>query len=391
MPMLDIQKRHAEVFRIRLGDKAPSGAPQKLTDSMRVTSPNRSVVEAFATVYGGDVSAWEQQWQVYLPVTALPVMILPGQSISQFWELYKKSVCERRCDGYTESLSGQPCKCPEDITVRMQTRGACRPMTRINVVCPEVAVVGAGSLVTHSMIAAETLPQSVAVAEAALSRGLMVPGMLRVIFHQGKTHYGVPQLEIVGVSLAQLETGEIERPVLASAPVAAVSPPAPAIAAPSRPSIPASSGPRRPAEAPPLPGEDAEPVEMADDFDRIAMTKRFEELDPEFRKGAWEKWKAALFPPPPEYPGMTKAQADAAGVMLFEAREMADAAYDRRRKHANAELQKVGIKSDDARHAALKAATEGRTESSAKLSQDDIDAIVSYCATLAAEDSAEAS
>lgn len=268
MPMLDIQRRHAEVFRIRLGDSVPTGEknddgtpkmrPRKLTDSMRVTSPNRSVVEAFVAVYGGEVSAWEQQWQAFLPVTALPVMILPGQSISQWWELYKKTVCERRCDGVTESLSGQPCKCPADITVRMQTKGACRPMTRVNLVCPEVAVVGAGSLVSHGMIAAETLPQSVAVAEAALARGLMVPAVLRVIAHEGKKHYVVPQLEIVGVSLNQLETGEVERRAVAAAPAAASSPPR-ATAAPSRPTPAQASGPRRPAQAPPLPGEEYPP------------------------------------------------------------------------------------------------------------------------------------
>jgi hypothetical protein len=265
MPMLDIQRRHAEVFRIRLGDKGPKGQPQKLTDSIRVTSPNHSVVAAFADVYGGEVSAWEQQWQVYLPVTALPVMILPGQSIVQWWEAYRQSVCERRCDGFTEQLSGQPCMCPEDITVRMQTKGACRPMTRINVVCPEVAVVGAGSLVTHGMIAAETLPQSVAVAEAALARGLMVPGMLRVIVHEGKKHYVVPQLEIVGVTLAQLETGEVERPAVTAADRPELAPPAPkAIAAPSRPAE--TNGPRRPAVAPPLPGEENPPFDESNEL-----------------------------------------------------------------------------------------------------------------------------
>lgn len=276
MPMLDIQKRHAEVFRIRLGDSVPTGEfnddgtpkkrARKLTDSIRVTSPNRSVVDAFVAVYGGEVSEWEQQWQAYLPVTALPVLILPGQSISQWWELYKKSVVERRCNGEVEQLSGHPCKCPADITVRMQTKGACRPMTRVNVVCPEVAVVGAGSLVTHGMIAAETLPQSVAVAEAALARGLMVPGMLRVIVHEGKKHYVVPQLEIVGVTLAQLETGEVERPAIAAAPAAqSIERPAPkAIAAPSRPA--AGSAPRRPAQAPPLPGEEFPPFDESNEL-----------------------------------------------------------------------------------------------------------------------------
>lgn len=380
MPMLDIQKRHAEVFRIRLGDKGPKGQPQKLTDSMRVTSPNRSVVEAFVDVYGGEVTAWENQWQAYLPVTALPVLILPGQSIVQWWELYKQSVCERRCDGEVEQLSGQACKCPADITVRMQTKGACRPMTRINVVCPEVAVVGAGSLVTHGMIAAETLPQSVAVAEAALARGLMVPGMLRVIVHEGKRHYVVPQLEIVGVTLSQLETGEIDRPaVQAPAPAAVAAPPTPkAIPAQS-----SASAPRRPAEAPPLPGE--ETAEPADEFDRIALTNRIEALDDEHRAVAAERWKAANLPPR-THADFSKVHVDAAESLLLAVEMEADDTYDRRRKHVNAKMGEVGVKGDDARHELVRHATDGRTDSTKRLSQADVDAIVAYCAAMAEED-----
>lgn len=265
MPMLDIQRRHAEVFRLRLGDKNAKGFPQNLTDSIRVTSPNQSVVAAFVDVYGGEVKAWEQQWEAYLPTMAIPVMVLPGQSITQWWELYKKTVCERRCDSVTEQLSGSPCMCPADPVTRMATAGACRPMTRINIACPDVAVVGAGSLVTHGMIAAETLPQSVAIAEGALARGLMVPAVLRVIVHEGKKHYVVPQLEIVGVSLAQLETGEVDRPAVAAAPASqAIERPAPkAIAAPSRPA--ATSAPRRPEVAPPLPGEEYPPFTEANE------------------------------------------------------------------------------------------------------------------------------
>lgn len=259
-PMLDIQRRHAEVFRIRLGDKDKRGYPRKLTEAIRITSPNRSVIDAFVEVYGGEALEWEQQWQAYLPVTSLPVMVLPGQSITQWWELYRKTVCERRCDGYTESLSGRPCMCPDDITGRMQKEGACRPMTRISVVCPEVAVVGAGSLVSHGMIAAETLPQSVSVAMAALERGLMVPAVLRIIVHEGKRHYVVPQLEIVGVSLNALTMGEVPTP--------AVDAPAPRAIGSGGGEAPASQHQRGPTSSgagnqaaparalPPLPGDE---------------------------------------------------------------------------------------------------------------------------------------
>lgn len=305
-PMLDIQKRHAEVFRIRLGEKGSKGEPRKLTDSIRITSPNRSVVQAFADVFGGDVRDWDGQFEVYLPTTELPIMVLPGQSVSQWWEMYRKSVCERRCDGVTETLSGQACMCPADITDRMAAKGACRPMTRLNVVCPDVAVVGAGSLVTHSMIAAETLPQSIAVAEAALARGLMVPAVLRVVEHKGKTHYIVPQLEIVGMSLTQLTTGEVPAPraVAAPEPVKAIAP-APAKKAPPRPPLP-PVGAMKPTTPPamakvedvPMAGvptnvRPAHPAQVGDITDLIAEIKA---AGDEWHHMALDAWKAAGLP-----------------------------------------------------------------------------------------------
>lgn len=383
-PMLDIQRRHAEVFRLRLGDKSEKGFPQKLTNAIRVTSPNQAVVAAFADVYGGEVRPWEAQWEAYMPTMALPVMVLPGQSITQWWESYKKTVCERRCDGETEQLSGQPCMCPPDITTRMSTAGACRPITRINVACPEVAVVGAGSLVTHGMIAAETLPQSVAIAEAALSRGLMVPAILRVIVHEGKRHYVVPQLEIVGVSIASLDSGEAPALETPAPPALSAAPPAP----PAQRAIPArssaSTAPRRPDTPPPL------PVELADDFDRISIANTVEKLDEEHRAMFAARWKESGLPPM-QHPDFTKAHVEQALTMLQTVEEQAKATYDRRRKHVNAKLNEVGIKTDDARHEAIRHATDGRIDSSKRLTQADVDAIVDLCESLAAGDEAAAS
>jgi hypothetical protein len=387
MPMLDLQRRHAEVFRLRLGDKNAKGFPQKLTDCIRVTSPNQGVVAAFVDVYGGDVKPWEQQWEAYLPTMALPVLVLPGQSITQWWESYKKTVCERRCDSVTEQLSGQPCMCPADIVERMATAGACRPMTRINIACPEVAVVGAGSLVTHGMIAAETLPQSVAIAEAALSRGLMVPAVLRVIVHEGKKHYVVPQLEIVGVSLAQLETGEVERPAVASAERPSLAPPAPrAIAAPSQPAQ--SAAPRRPAVAPPLPGEESTPpTPTATDEDRDRLAARIADLDERDREAIGAEWQEAKLPPL-RHADLTKVHVAIAATMIDTVEV---ASFDRRRKHVNAKMGEVGIKTQDARHELMRHATDGRTESSKRLSRQDTDAIVAYCQRMADEDAKAAS
>jgi hypothetical protein len=209
VPVKDLPQEHSELYRIRLGDKDDKNRPKSLRDSMRITSPNKAVVEAFVKVYGGDVTQWEQEWQAYLPTNALPVLMLPGQSYTQWWERYKGSVCDRRCDGEMETLSLKPCQCSPDIVARSENPSECSIMTRLRVICPEVAVVGAGALVTHSLIAARTLPQSIRIAEAALARGLMVPATLRTRSHDtGKRHYIIVQLEVVGMTIGQLETGE---------------------------------------------------------------------------------------------------------------------------------------------------------------------------------------
>jgi hypothetical protein len=217
MPIIDIQKNHMTVFNVRFGEKVTKNGktfPGMLSDKIRVTSANRLVVDAFVEVYGGEVRPWDDgQWEAYLPVTALPIMVLPGQSVTQWWELYKGGVCDRRCEGAggTETISGKPCMCNPNVEQRQADRSQCSLMTRLNFICPEVNVVGAGSLVTHGRIAAETLPQAVAVAEAALRQGQMVPAVLRSVTRIGKNRqYVVPQIEIVGISLQSLMSGETD-------------------------------------------------------------------------------------------------------------------------------------------------------------------------------------
>ncbi len=214
-PMLDLQRRHAEVFRLRFGDqRGNNNAPRKLTKEMRVTSHGRDVVEAFTTVYGGTPQEWSSPkgpaWEAYLPITEIPVMVLPGQSITQWWERYKSSVCDRRCDGEVEQLSGEACMCPATIEQRMGDRNACSPMTRVNIICSDVPVLGAGAFVSHGRTAAETLPQAIDIVEGLLERGVRVPAMLRIVEHRGRRHFVVPQIEIAGgVTVRQLMEGTV--------------------------------------------------------------------------------------------------------------------------------------------------------------------------------------
>lgn len=418
-PMLDVQRRHAEVFRIRMGEKGKNGAPVKLTDAIRITSFSESVVEAFVGVYGGEVTVWKdapngEQFQAKLPTTELAIMVLPGQSIEQWWEMYRGSVCERRCDGFTESLSGKPCMCPVDITARLGSKNACRPMTRLHVLCPDVEVVGAGTLVTHGMIAAETLPQSVAVAEAALARGLMVPGTLRVVEHKGKKHYVVPQIEITGVSLNALTTGEArlaitERtqdtpsPRVESAASAQRGLPAAPVpeggGAPSTPS-PSSSGggvqggssatgplpsqvaqPASPTPSlPPLPGEEEETAvgstthatgatePTADDWDRESVTARLKKLPADLRQGFITKRdKDGL----PKVADLTKEQVP--GYLDIIAGFEATA--KKRAQSVVLACKRAGLDEDAERHGLISFVTDGAVSSAKELSEDQAEAV----------------
>lgn len=399
MPMIDIQRRHAEVFRIRLGDKGPKGEPRKLTDQIRVTSPNQRVVHSFTDVYGGSVTQWEKEWQAYLPTDYLRVLVLPGQSLQQWWESYSGSVCQKRCDGEFDVKNNKPCSCPADLDERLADKRACSPMTRVNVICPDVAVVGSGALVTHSMIAAETLPQSIAVAEAALNRGLMVPAVLRVVEHKGRTHYIVPQLEIVGVSLNELTSGEVtprlhavtDAPALPVGeakftPVPAEfdapkTPIADQVAAPAKPKARKSSSPALPATGK-RPRTTAE-VESRGIAERAAAVKgvdpigedayqamkaRVEALDAEHydtvRKAMSEKHLVIRAESP-------RRDADDAEKVLTTIEAQQKEAWGLRQRTAFAALASLGL-DDDARHQFVSDATDGATESLGKLTADQL-------------------
>lgn len=225
-PILDLQRRHSTTFRLRIGEKVPTSngktKPVRLTDAIRVTSANPSIVDAFVAMYGGERRSWEGQWEAKLPITKLPITLLPGQSITQWWEFWAGATCARRCDGFTQTTD-EPCVCPNDLGTRMADKQACSPTTRLSVICPEVDVLGAGMMVTHGRIAAETLPSSVAVAEAALAHGVYVPATLVIeeMVGPGK-RFVVPRIDITGMSLHQLQSGQIDAPAIGRAEVPAL-------------------------------------------------------------------------------------------------------------------------------------------------------------------------
>lgn len=226
--LLDLQRTYLPTFRLRIGERVTANGktrPASLS-TFRVTARSAEVVAAFTDRYGGRPIAWEDptsqdRWEARLPVSELAVLIPPGEALSQHWERWDSGGCTHRCDGATEQLSRSPCQCPADLDKRMSELDErrqprwCRPCSRLSVLCPEVAVLGTGMLVTHSLIVAASLPGAVDVASALHARGEMVAGLLSVEKRKGRRQYPLLHLDLVGVSWHEIAGGQA-RPVLPS-------------------------------------------------------------------------------------------------------------------------------------------------------------------------------
>lgn len=201
MSILAIQRKHAKLFNIRLGKKN-GNAPAKLNpNEIRVTSPQKKVVESFAEIYGGRAMRWEEEWQVFMPISRLPIVLLPGQNLTQWMELWGGNVCQRRCDS-VRMADGSPCACGSELLIEQRD---CKPVSRLTVACPEVPVVGVGLLTTRSLIAAGEMDGALSIAQPILDSGRAVSGILRVDQLKGQgTKYAVPRIELDGITFQDI-------------------------------------------------------------------------------------------------------------------------------------------------------------------------------------------
>lgn len=272
MAILDLQQRLAEAGRIRQGTTEPAisskgtkfDRPVKL-DTWRLTSKDQQRIEAAAGLYGGTPQPWEKragEWEVITTVDSLDVLVIPGQSLSQSWELWEGGECRRRCDGYTEMLSDQPCRCPQDYDERRDLAKdgkACKPTTRLSVILPRVPGIGQWRLEARGFYAAVELAAAAQVLEEASRRGALLPARLRLEQRtdrrDGQTrNYRVPVLDL-DVSVAQLNAlsqgaaaGQVVD--LGYTPVAAIEGPT------VREAVEAANGPKPPARQ----GKTAAPI-----------------------------------------------------------------------------------------------------------------------------------
>ena len=212
-----------EIGRIRLGEKAPSGAPKRLT-TFRLTSYDKSVLDAAQAIYGGDARPWkdapdEGMWQLTTTVAAIDILIPRAlQNVSQAYELWTGGACQRRCDG-------RMCELPEREAVacicssegKLGPDRECEVITRLSVILPRLPGLGVWRLDTGGWHAANTIPSTLDLLMALDARP-MVPATLRAVQRSSKgvengrtiTHrFVVPVLDAPGITIGQLVDGAV--------------------------------------------------------------------------------------------------------------------------------------------------------------------------------------
>lgn len=193
-----LQRRHAELGRIRLGDQQATASgktrPNKLT-KFRFTSVSERYVRDLAQLYGGEAQAWDNNgvpsWEVYSTATQIPVIAVKG-GLTQWMETWSGGGCVHRCDGITNQLTGEACD-PED-----PQHVDAKPTTRLSVMLPELEAIGVWRMESHGWNSAAEIP---AVAELATFVGDLVPAFLHLVerraIKDGKTsRFVVPVLDL---------------------------------------------------------------------------------------------------------------------------------------------------------------------------------------------------
>ena len=222
MPIIGLQQQQTEVGRIRLGVKVAGSngreRPAKL-DRLRFTSPRQTLVERIAQLYGGTAEPWQPpkgsaQWQVITNTTEVPVLVPPQDPAESQWlEMWSAGGCQRRCDGQTEKISGQPCMCDPDPAKR-----DCKMHTRLRVMLEDVPGLGAWRVDTGSYYAAVELPgiaQLLAQAQGTIPARLVLDQ--RTVVRGGKAHnFVVPVLHVEEITPAQLMSGRVQELITAN-------------------------------------------------------------------------------------------------------------------------------------------------------------------------------
>jgi hypothetical protein len=192
---ITLQRRFAELGRIRLGAKqGGNGRPMKLA-AFRFNSANKRYIDDLAVLYGGEARPWDNggkpEFEVFTDATSIPVVAMKG-GLSQWMETWSGGGCTHRCDGEVDAMTNERCD-PDD-----RLHQEAKPTTRLSLMLPELDAIGAWRMESHGWNAAAEIP---AVAELAQFVGDLVPAHLNMIERRsvkdGKTsRFVVPVLDL---------------------------------------------------------------------------------------------------------------------------------------------------------------------------------------------------
>ncbi|MPZ13793.1 MAG: hypothetical protein GEU73_05115 [Chloroflexi bacterium] len=184
--------------------------PSKL-DHWRITSASKELLEVAAEKYGGTVQVWEdapnegEQFELLTESESLDILIPPNDAaFSQWMEMWSGGGCKKRCDGVRQVKVDRDCSCPKDINERIEKAKdgkACNPVTRFNVMLPDVPDAGVWRLETHGYNAATELAAFKNLVDLASAQGRMISAKLRIDHRMSKKdgetfRYVVPVVEL---------------------------------------------------------------------------------------------------------------------------------------------------------------------------------------------------
>ena len=165
-PIASFRSRLPSAGRIRTG--VQTARAMRALDTFRFTSGNKELINLLAEKYGGEVAVWnpprgKAEWEVITTSDVIDVVVPPmALGNTPIYECWSAAGLARRCDGVTMQTSSQspdgaiqveqPCLC--EITKRME----CKPITRLELLIPDIPFTGTWMLESKGWTAAHEMP-----------------------------------------------------------------------------------------------------------------------------------------------------------------------------------------------------------------------------------------
>lgn len=201
-----IPRKMTELGRIRIGDLEPNasgkGTHQHKLGHFRLTSPNQSLLQFAANLYGGDVRPWDNekapkdeyhrpsQFELYTKTNAMDVYVPTASAINVQFEQWSAAGCQKRCDGefisycpLNEKLLGTECNCPSDEIERgelAKSGKACARILRLNVILPDLPGAGVWRLQSKGYNATSELMATLDLLQMAGQEHQIIEAVLRL-------------------------------------------------------------------------------------------------------------------------------------------------------------------------------------------------------------------